>query len=403
MESPTTHSKPKPQFTARIGSGPDVIGITHYFKKPYNQTRGVVTRDLTADRLRLRQQSAGESATIPTMIDPTNAHRLSDWLRLTHRPLLISHRRPDGDSIGALAAMSQALRALGKEPAIVLFDRFPPRYEFLRSSGEPWHLWEEAREVLSCEADAVIVLDTCSLSQLEPFLAFLASAPRLLVIDHHSTRDEIGTRPGDLRILDDTAGACCLILAEWVQETGLMATLPPPAAAALATALITGIATDCGWFRFSNTDARLLRVAADLIDAGADLSGIYDLIYQQEPAAKLRLIARMLGSLRLEAEGRLAVMELRAEDFAAAGADLSMTEDLVNEAARLRDTEAVLLFTEEPGGVVRVNLRSKRTLDVSEVARRYGGGGHTRAAGARLNGRWEYVVPRVVSEVLEAL
>lgn len=337
------------------------------------------------------------------MIDPSSAYHLSEWLRPTHRPLLISHRRPDGDSLGALSAMSQALRAMGKEPEIALFDRFPPRYEFLRLPQERWHLWEETWEVLSRETDAVIVLDTCSLSQLEPIRPHLASAPPTLVIDHHLTRDEIGVRPGDLRIFDDTAGACCLILAEWMQQTHLWSCLPPQAASALATALVTGIATDCGWFRFSNTDARLLRVAADLIDAGANLGRIYELVYQQEPAARLRLMARMLGSLRLLAEGRLAVMELRAEDFAAAGADASMTEDLVNEAVRLRDSEAALLFTEERVGVVRVNLRSKRTLDVSELARRFGGGGHARAAGARLNGSWEDVVPRVISEVLEAL
>jgi phosphoesterase RecJ-like protein len=337
------------------------------------------------------------------MIDPSDFYRISEWLRESHRPLLVSHRRPDGDSLGALSAMNQALRTMGKEPEIALLDRFPPRYGFLRSADERWHLWEETREVLSREADGVIVLDTCSLSQLEPILPFLASGPRTLVIDHHVTRDEIGTRPGDLRVFDDTAGACCLILAEWIQQTGILANLTPTAAGALATALLTGVATDCGWFRFSNTDARVLRVTADLIDAGADIGRVYDLVYQQEPAAKLRLISRMLGGMRLLADGRLAVMELRVEDFAAAGADDSMTEDLVNEAARLRGTEATLLFTEEPGGGVRVNLRSKRTLDVSELARRYGGGGHARAAGARLNGQWEYVVPRVVAEVLDAL
>lgn len=337
------------------------------------------------------------------MIDPSDFYRISEWLRESHRLLLVTHRRPDGDAIGALSAMNRALRALDKEPEIALLDRFPRRYEFLRGADERWPLWEDAREVLAREADGLVVLDTCSLSQLEPILPFLASAPRTLVIDHHATRDEIGTRPGDLRILDDTAAACCLILAEWILHVGILANLPAAAKSTLSTALLTGIATDCGWFRFSNTDARVLRVAADLVDTGADIGRIYDLVYQQEPAAKLRLIARMLGGMRLLADGRLAVLELRTEDFAASGADDSMTEDLVNEAARLRGTEATLLFTEEPGGVVRVNLRSKRTLDVSELARRYGGGGHARAAGARLNGQWEDVVPRVIAEVLHAL
>jgi phosphoesterase RecJ-like protein len=96
-------------------------------------------------------------------------------------------------------------------------------------------------------------------------------------------------------------------------------------------------------------------------------------------------------------------MYLRRADFEATGADSSMTENLVNEATRLGSTEATLLFTEEPNGIVRVNFRSKRQLDVAALARRFGGGGHARAAGARLRGDWDHVVPHVITETMEAL
>lgn len=327
------------------------------------------------------------------MTDPFELAHVTDWLSRSRRPLLVTHRRPDGDALGCLAAMSLALRHLRLTPEAVLFEPFPPRYAFLEPSAR-WLQWELSRDVLMQDCDAVIVLDTCSNSQLEPIADWLPGAPRTLVIDHHATRDEIGVRPGDLRVFDESAGACCLLVAEWVRAAGV------PLTRELATALFTGIGTDCGWFRFSNTDARLMRAAAELLSAGVSANEIYNLIYQQDPPAKLRLIARMMSGMELLADGRLVVLKLRRDDFAATGADDTMTEDLVNEPGRLAGTEVTLLFTEEPRQI-RLNLRSKARIDVAQIARYYGGGGHARAAGARLNGAWDAVVPRVIDQVRE--
>jgi len=321
---------------------------------------------------------------------------LNSWFEQCRMPLVITHRRPDGDALGAQVAMALALRRRGLEPQVVLFEPFPPRYALLESAVK-WYLWDETRDVLGTECDAVVILDTCSVSQLEPIAEYLARAPRTLVIDHHATRDAIGTREGDLRVFDETAAATCLIVAEWLRAVGVSID------GMMATALFTGIATDCGWFRFSNTDARALRVVTKLVEAGAEPSAIHRTIYQQDQPSKLRLIARMLDGLQLHADGRLVVMALRPADFAAVGADDSMTEDLVNEATRLGCAEAVVLFTEPSDGEIRVNFRSKQKLDVSSLATRFGGGGHARAAGARLRGQWDYVVPRVIAEVVEAV
>lgn len=165
------------------------------------------------------------------------------------------------------------------------------------------------------------------------------------------------------------------MVAEWAAATGV------PLEPWLATVLFVGIATDCGWFRFANTDARTLRVAAELLAAGAAADRIHAAIYQQDRPERLKLVGRLLQSLELHADGQLAVMYLRPADFAAAGADRDCTENLINEAGRLGCTEATILFTEETG-CIRVNFRSKLRLDVSALASRFGGGGHTRAAGA---------------------
>ncbi len=330
------------------------------------------------------------------MISEHDYHNVRDWLTNCRRPLILSHRRADGDALGALAAMTRALRKMGLDPAPVLFEPFPARYDLLRDMAA-WRQWDEEREALTAACDAVVILDTCATSQLEPVVEYLPQAPRILVVDHHPTRDAIGTRPGDLQLFDETAAAVCLLLAEWVEAVGI------PLDAALATALFVGIATDSGWFRFSNTDARLLRVASRLAEAGAAANPIHRALFQREPAAKLRLTGRMLQGMELHADGRLAVLQLRAADFAAVGADRTMTEDLVNEAGRLDGVEAIIFFTEEPDGSVHVNFRSKESVDVSALASRFGGGGHKRAAGARPSGTWDEVVPRIIAATLEAL
>lgn len=330
------------------------------------------------------------------MIDSQDFDNVRTWFETCERPLLIAHQRPDGDALGAMAGLAGALEAMGKRPMPALYAAIPRRYALLASQAT-WRRWDEDRESLVAEADAMVILDTCAYAQLEPIEEFVRDAPRTLVIDHHPTRDEIGTRPDDFRLIDDSAGAACLIVAEWLAAMSALSD------ARVATSLFVGIATDTGWFRHSNTDRRILDMAARLVGAGAAPSEIYRSIYEQEPAAKLRLIGRMLQTIELHADGRLAVLKLRPGDFAAAEADPTMTEDLVNEATRIGSTDATILFTEEADGRVRVNLRSKRELDVSGLARRFGGGGHVRAAGARPAGTWDEIVPQVIAAAVKEI
>lgn len=321
---------------------------------------------------------------------------MTDWLRRFRRPLVLTHQRSDGDAVGSICAAALAMRKLDLDPIGMLFEPIGARYRFLQPLIE-WRDWSVDGAKLAQSADCVVIVDTCATAQLEPAVAFLSSAPPILVVDHHATRDAIGVRDGDLRVIDATAGAAALLIAEWVAAAGIRAD------SRIATALLTGLATDTGWFRFSNTDARLMRAAADMLAAGADVNKLYNAIQEQEPYEKIRLTARLLASLRLEMNGALAVMQLRESDFAASGADASMTEELVNEANRVATVRATALFIEQPGGRVRVNLRSKNAIDVAKIAREFGGGGHANAAGARIEGGWDDVVARVTTAMCNAL
>ncbi|QOJ15242.1 MAG: bifunctional oligoribonuclease/PAP phosphatase NrnA [Planctomycetia bacterium] len=317
------------------------------------------------------------------------------WLKRFQRPLLLSHLRPDGDALGTLAGCAAVVTELGLSPQCALFDDYPRRYEILRDTAG-WRSWTADGAALQSGCDCVVIVDTCSFAQLEPAAEFLRSAPPTLVLDHHATSDDIGVREGDLRIIDASAGAASLIVEEWAAAVGL-------SIGRAATALYVGLATDTGWFRFSNADARIFASAARLCAAGVRPAELYEALYQQDPEARLRLAGRMLSGMRVLAGGRLVVLEVRQSDLRACGADAGMTEDLVNEASRMAGVEATVLFNEAEDGVIRVNLRSRRSLDVAAIARQFGGGGHVRAAGARQRGDWKEVTERVIAAVSAGL
>jgi len=306
----------------------------------------------------------------------------ASFLGSTRRPLLLSHARPDGDAIGSLIALRAMLRANGAAPVALLFDAVPPRYAPT--------FCEELFPVLGRDLDAtrldafdgVVLLDTCTYSQLEPAADWLRGArvPKL-AIDHHVTRDPLADR----YLIDEEAAATCLILFELasVARWRLDSTTKK--------ALFVGLATDTGWFRHSNTGARVFAAAAELCAQGVVSHKVYEELYLRDSAARVRLLGAAVASLELLHSGRLAVMTLTGADFARCDAEMADTEEIVNEPLRIKSVRASALIVEDKNGVTRVNLRSKPAstdadveIDVAEIARSLGGGGHARAAGVRL-------------------
>jgi phosphoesterase RecJ-like protein len=169
-------------------------------------------------------------------------------------------------------------------------------------------------------------------------------------------------------------------------------------------ALFVALVTDTGWFQYSNTRARTLRLAADLMEVGVDTDHIQQLLYRSERAERVALHARGLQSLELLADGRVAVMTIRRNDFLETKSSVNDTEDLINFPLQVKAVEVAALITEpiEEGpkrGPVRVSLRSKGSVDVAKFAERFGGGGHARAAGLKL----ETTVAEAHDKVVEAL
>ncbi len=309
-----------------------------------------------------------------------NAAKVLQAIQKMQRPLLLSHQRPDGDSLGSLLAMRSLLAGMGKQPILCVFDDIPPRYRWL--TGDELAIgWDESAPSAS---DGVIIMDTCTYNQLAPAAAWLRdvktdASRTIIAIDHHLTRDPLA----DIELVDTTAAAACVILYEWADHCGIAID------GDTARALFVGIATDTGWFRFSNTDPRALRAAAELLTKDIKPDVIYRNIYDSESAQRYSLRAAALAATEWFDDGNVGVITITADMFARTSSTPMDTEDLVNEPLKRADTEVAIFLVEQKSGgdqIVKASLRSKSKVDVAAIAQSLGGGGHARAAGVRLSG-----------------
>lgn len=322
---------------------------------------------------------------------------MANRLRLAKTVAIFTHMRPDPDAVGSQVAAGLALRRLGVMPTLVDLSPVPPMLEFLyptHQALERISLTAEKSQFPLREFDLILILDTCTQAQLERAWLYLHQRrSKILVLDHHRTRDAIG----DMIVADVTAAACAELVAD------LIAALNVDLDRDMSTALLAGLAADTGWFRFDSVTPRSYQLAARLVSAGAAPSLIFQNLAQKESMAKLALIQRALANLVWLADGRIAVMELSQADFARTGAASFETDGLTDYPMMVSTAIISVLLSEAPDGIIRVNLRSKHTVDVSAIAAEFGGGGHIRAAGCRLAGPLSAAHQALSARLLEAL
>jgi len=312
--------------------------------------------------------------------------------------LITTHTKPDGDACGCVAVLSEALRARGKTVQPVLLSTAPDWYRFLFDEELPVLAAEPQVDELIAGAlgdfDLIVIADTNSYSQLPRFERYLRqTAAPVLVIDHHATSDGLG----QVQLVDTTAAAAGLVTYEFLHHAGW------PITEKMAEALFVAIATDTGWFQFNNTDSRTYRRSAELIDLGVEPAQVYDKLYHNFSYPRFKLMLAMLERLELHFDGRYAVQHLLQEDFARAGATYQDTENLINECHRIGSVIVSSLLVELQDGRVRCSLRSRGAVDVSEIATRYGGGGHKMAAGTFLPGPIAHAKQLILDEVTARL
>jgi bifunctional oligoribonuclease and PAP phosphatase NrnA len=285
--------------------------------------------------------------------------------------LVVTHENPDGDALGSMLAMSIALRELGKDVVMYLSGEAPTpgEYGFLDL--------RDLRRLLpdDLEERVLLALDCASERRIGPETEAVERSRMVVNVDHHHDN----SRFGDLNLIVDDASSTAEIVRDVLVSLDVQ--LSPDIAEALYVALVT----DTGRFQYSNTTPKALRLAADLVEAGADVHGIFRLVYETVQFAKLKLLARALERAGLYENGRLVVTYLLKEDFAEVGAEEPYSEGIIDYLRSVEGSEMVALIREPPrdeGPARRVSLRSSRDeVDVSAIARAAHGGGHRQAAG----------------------
>jgi bifunctional oligoribonuclease and PAP phosphatase NrnA len=296
-------------------------------------------------------------------------------LAAADRVVVATHENPDGDAVGSLVAAAAGLRGLGKRVRTYLEpgSSIPSELRLLDVSG-----LERGLDPADLADWTLLALDCATMRRLGRGHARLVEAAGVVVdIDHHYDN----TRFGDVNLIDGDASSTAEILFDVLEALGVA--LTPEIAQALYVALVT----DTGRFQQRTTGPSALRMAARLVDAGVDTERVYGLLFETMPMRKLRLLGRVIDHLVLYERGRVAVSHLSREDFLRVGATESDTEGLVDYLRAIRGVDVAALIREPPlaaDGVAppnRVSLRSRGTIDASEIARKMGGGGHRSAAG----------------------
>jgi phosphoesterase RecJ-like protein len=313
-------------------------------------------------------------------------------LREGERFLLTTHEGPDGDALGSLLALHEILTQLGKDSVMFLAEKefpLPVEYRFLA-------LQEVFHEPPADLADRTIVFLDCGNIDRMP-VDWLRDGSRILNIDHHHDN----TRFGEVNLVDVAASCTAEIVFELSKQLGAATT------ESIAQALYVGLITDTGMFMYENTDARTHRVAADLIESGVDVNEIFRRLYERVPEEKLRLISRALGRIDRNLDGALSTTYLSADDYAATGADETMSEGIIDFVRAIEGTAVAAVVRDKPDShreARKVSLRSTDgSVDVSVIARKMGGGGHQRAAGFSTDRSYDELVEFLSDETRAGL
>lgn len=289
------------------------------------------------------------------------------------RVLLLTHVNPDGDAIGSLLGAAHALRDSGREP-ICLLASPPPSY-CQGLPGAEWLTVYRRGDALP-PADLIWMVDTATPSRIgaisDEHLAAMLGQP-LMIIDHHVTNEG----GGRVNLIDPTAASTTDLLFRLLGAMGL------PVSPAAATCLYLGMITDTQSFQTSSTTPQTLRTAADLVHAGADVRAVIDAVYFSIPESTMRLTSLVLSDMRRE--GGLLWAALTQAQQRGVGAGDEAGDDTIMRMQRVKGMRVCALFKERPDGTVKISLRCVAGLNVAEIAKTWGGGGHTQAAGATLH------------------
>jgi phosphoesterase RecJ-like protein len=318
---------------------------------------------------------------------------LAPDLLAARRVALSTHINADGDGCGSEAALALLLAQKGIDVRIVNPTPWPAMFAYLLEGGVRD---ESARGAAALrEVDRLVVLDISDVRRLGTLADTVRALPKPpLVIDHHLPGEE---PPGTINVTDISACATGELIFDVAVVLGLDITVP------IATALYTALLTDTGGFRFSNTSARCLAVASHLIAAGVDPETMYRRIYASVPVGRIRLLSEALATVEVDAAVGLATIDVVAGQIERHNVTAEHLDGVAEYPRSIEGTRLALLFRDLGHGKVKVSFRSIGTVDANAIARRFGGGGHAKAAGALIEGSLAEVKAKVVAFARDVL
>jgi bifunctional oligoribonuclease and PAP phosphatase NrnA len=323
-------------------------------------------------------------------VSNTTFEQIGKVLREHQHFAILSHVRPDGDALGSQLALALSLEQLGKDVRVWNEDGMLEKYSFL-----PRAELLTKPPATADHVDVAIALDTAIQNRLGTALAAVGSAKIWINIDHHHSNPGYG----DLVVVDASAPATGEIIFSLIKSQAL------PFTHDIAENLYAAISTDTGSFQYPNTSARTFEIAAELVrTGGVDVGEISRQLYENYPRRRLELLRELLRTMRFSGHDRVASFSLSLKTTADLGVLPEDNEGLIDHLRAIRGVIVAVFFEELDDGKVRVSMRSKdEAVDVCAICQKFGGGGHTLAAGARVRGSLAEVEEKVLEEIRDVL
>jgi phosphoesterase RecJ-like protein len=312
--------------------------------------------------------------------------RTIEVINSSKKILVLAHVNPDGDSIGCMIALGSALNQLNKQVTLLSADKLPSLYSFMPGIENIVHYLK-----LGTKFDLCIVVDCDNLERVGSSYEHLQYCNEIIEIDHH-----LGTTRGDgANIIDTNAAATGEIIYKLLVEMNIDITTD------IAESLMTAIITDTGSFRFTNVKPETLRIAADLLEAGASTGMISQKVYDTRTLPSLKLIGIALNNIKTISNGRIAYSFITKQDMVDTGAQDSDTDGIVNYTRSIKGVDIGLFFNETAAETTKISFRARDGYDVSKAAKLFGGGGHKAASGATVEKPLNEAMPMVLDKVTE--
>ncbi len=306
--------------------------------------------------------------------------------------LVIGHIDPDGDDISSMLGLTLGLRRMGKKAIAVVDSPIPEIFRPLLLTDQILDWDGFCRLHTPKDFECLVVVDASSRDRIGQFERLLGSMPSV-VVDHHATN----TNFGDVNWVDPSAAATAQMVL-WIFQRMELGLDP-----VLSSLLLLGIQTDSGFFKYSNTDARLLEDAARLARFGADPSFNANLVLENQRPEYFALLARMINNMHMDPDLGIVFSFLRREEVREYGNGYSDTSGFVGALRSLKGMEAALFFSEEEDRKIKTHMRSKDWFDIATVALHFGGGGHPKAAGCTLLMEMDEAIDSVLTYTKEQM